>query len=63
MKSGYVRFVPGKAELSKEDQEKLNKIIAGLRRAPKLSLEINGSYDPDVDWKAIKTDVFVKDLE
>lgn len=59
---GYVRFVPGKAELSKEDQEKLNKIIAGLQQRPKLSLEINGSYDPDVDWKAIKTDVFVKDF-
>ena len=57
---GYVRFVPGRAELSVEDRDKLNLIVRGLKERPKLSLEINGSYDPEVDWKAIKTEVFKK---
>ena len=60
---GYVRFVPGKAQVSGEDQEKLKLIIAGLKQRPKLALEINGSYDPDVDWKAIKTEVFHKSFD
>lgn len=60
---GYVRFVPGKAEVSAEDQEKLKLIIAGLKERPKLSLEINGSFDPEVDWKAIKTEVFKKSYD
>lgn len=60
---GYVRFMPGKAELSSEDKDKLNLIVGGLKQRPKLSLEINGSYDPEVDWKAIKTDVFIKSFK
>ena len=55
-----MRFVPGRAELSVEDCDKLNLIVRGLKERPKLSLEINGSYDPEVDWKAIKTEVFKK---
>lgn len=60
--NGSVRFIPGKAEVSAEDQEKLKKIVAGLKERPKLSLEINGSYDPQADWKAIKTEVFQKNF-
>lgn len=61
--SGEVRFIPGKAELAPDDKVKLDAIIAGLKQRPKLSLEINGSYDPEVDWKAIKTDVFQNDFK
>lgn len=61
--TGSVRFIPGKAEVSPEDQQKLQLIVAGLKERPKLSLEINGSYDPQVDWKAIKTHVFLKSFD
>lgn len=60
--TGEVRFIPGKAELSTEDKAKLLAITEGLKQRPKLSLAINGSYDPQVDWKAIKTEVFEKDF-
>ncbi len=60
---GYVRFVPGKADLSIEEKGKLAILIKGLQERPKLNLAINGSYDPQVDWKAIQADVFSKDYE
>ncbi len=58
---GYVRFLPGKQELPAEESAKLASLVTGLKDRPKLLLEINGSYDPQVDWKAIKTDIFEKD--
>lgn len=60
--TGEVRFTPGKAQLSAEDKAKLLAITEGLKQRPKLSLAINGSYDPEVDWKAIKLQVFDKDF-
>ena len=60
---GYVRFMPGKADLSDEEKNKLSTLIKGLKERPKLRLEINGSYDPQVDWKAIQVEVFTKDYE
>lgn len=60
--TGEVRFAPGKAELSAEDKTKLLAITEGLKQRPKLSLAINGSYDPEADWKAIKLDIFDKDF-
>lgn len=58
---GYVRFSPGRAELADSEKQKLNTLIKGLKERPKLRLVINGSYDPQVDWKAIQFDVFTKD--
>ena len=60
---GYVRFTPGKADLSDAQKQKLTTLIKGLKEHPKLRLEIDGSYDPQVDWKAIQADVFTKDYE
>jgi hypothetical protein len=58
---GYVKFLPGKADLSAHEKKKLSTLIKGLKERPKLHLEINGSYDPDMDWKAIQLAVFTKD--
>ncbi|MBF0570445.1 MAG: DUF748 domain-containing protein [Candidatus Omnitrophica bacterium] len=60
---GYVRFAPGKSVITVNQQQKLVTLIKGIAEHPKLRLEINGSYDPQVDWKAIQADVFTKDYE
>ncbi|MBF0504626.1 MAG: DUF748 domain-containing protein [Candidatus Omnitrophica bacterium] len=60
---GYVRFSPGRTDLSDSQKQKLRKLINGLKTRPKLHLEIDGSYDPQVDWKAIQADAFTKDYE
>ncbi len=59
---GYIRFLPGEPELSDAEKEKLNIIVKALKERPKLYLEVKGSYDPVVDWRAIKEDVFRKNL-
>jgi hypothetical protein len=60
---GYVRFSPGKSDLSDSQHKKLLNLIKGLKEHPRLRLEINGSYDPQADWKAIQADTFAKDYE
>ncbi len=58
---GYVRFVPGKADISDAEKVKIHTLLQGLKEHPKLRLEVNGGYDPDLDWKAIKTETLAKD--
>lgn len=58
---GTVKFLPGKSALTDEEKTKLTELVKGLNERPKLMLEVNGSIDPVMDWKAIKTDVFNKD--
>lgn len=60
---GYARFSPGNSDLSEAEKEKLQTLIDGLAQRPKLVLEIDGGYDPEVDWKAIKTDRLTHDFE
>lgn len=60
---GYVRFVPGKAELSDAEKKKIETVVLGLKERPRLLLAIPGGYDPEVDWKAMKTDRLLKDYE
>jgi len=60
---GYVRFTPGKAFLSGAEKNKLAKLIKGLKERPKLRLEVDGSYDPLMDWRAIEAESFAKDYE
>jgi hypothetical protein len=60
---GFVRFEPGRAELADAERQKLNTLIRGLKEHPKLRLEINGGYDPQADWKAIKTDILARDFQ
>jgi hypothetical protein len=57
----YVRFAPGESELTPPEKEKLRTLVKGLLERPKLKLEINGSYDPVIDWRAIKARVFNND--
>lgn len=56
----YTRFAPGESELLAEEKQKLQTLVKGLKERPKLKLEINGGYDPVIDWRAIKTQVFNK---
>ncbi|MDE2028793.1 MAG: DUF748 domain-containing protein, partial [Candidatus Omnitrophica bacterium] len=58
---GYVRFLPGRADLSAAEKEKLGVLIKGLKERPRLRLEINGSYDLGADWKAMQHEIFTKD--
>ncbi|MCX5707898.1 MAG: DUF748 domain-containing protein [Candidatus Omnitrophica bacterium] len=60
---GYVSFEPGKAELSEPVKEKLKAILNVLKQRPKLSIEINGTYDPDADWKTIKTEAYENEFK
>jgi outer membrane protein OmpA-like peptidoglycan-associated protein len=60
---GYVRFVPGKTDLLEKQKQKIKILIKSLKARPKLRLEIDGSYDPQVDWKAIQADIFTKDFK
>jgi outer membrane protein OmpA-like peptidoglycan-associated protein len=55
---GRVTFDPGSALLTDATVEKLKVLIQALNNRPKISLEINGSCDPEADWKAIKTQAF-----
>ncbi len=59
---GYVRFSPGKAEISASQRLKLITLIRGLKQHPKLRLEIDGSYDPQADWKSIQAEAFAKEF-
>jgi len=60
---GYVRFTPGKSFISGSQKLKLLKLIKSLKERPKLRLEIDGSYDLQVDWKEIQADAFAKEYE
>jgi len=53
---GFVKFIPGKADLSDPEKEKIRTLLGALKERPKLSLQVNGGYDPKADWTAIKTD-------
>lgn len=58
---GSVHFLPGRADLSDQEKQKLLDLMKGLKERPRLRLEIPGSYDPKLDWKAIQADIFTKD--
>ena len=60
---GYVRFAPGKADLIDKQKQKMLTLIKGLKQRLKLRLEIDGTYDPQADWKEIQADIFTKDYE
>jgi hypothetical protein len=60
---GYVSFEPGKTGLNEPAKEKLKIILNALKQRPKLLLEINGTYDPDADWKTIKTEAYENEFK
>ncbi|MFA6217613.1 MAG: DUF748 domain-containing protein [Candidatus Omnitrophota bacterium] len=59
---GTVRFIPGKTELSVDDKQRLQALASGLKERPRLLLEINGTYDPQADWQAIRRETFQNKL-
>ena len=46
---GYEDFVPGRSELTSDDNKKLDTLVQALYDRPGLSLEIAGSIDPVAD--------------
>ncbi len=54
----FVRFMPGKTDLTVDNQERLQALVKVLKERPKLLLEINGSYDSQADWQAIRLEIF-----
>lgn len=60
---GMTRFVPGTADLSEEEQEKLKILVKGLLERPKLRIEVNGTYDSVLDWQTMTAEVFNRDFE
>jgi Domain of Unknown Function (DUF748) len=55
---GYIQFVPGKANLSEAEQEKLKLIVKALKERQSLTLSVKQCYDAVADWQAIKKDTF-----
>jgi len=60
---GYVKFPPGQADLPEEEKQKISTLVTALNERPRVTLEINGSFDPQADWKAIQASTFVRDFE
>jgi hypothetical protein len=60
---GYVKFLPGKADLSDAEKEKIKTLLITLKERPKLRLEINGGYDLVADWKSIKLEQLDKEYK
>lgn len=50
-----ISFDPGKATLLPPEKEKLINLSKALTRRPRLRLQIQGGYDPEVDIPALKT--------
>jgi hypothetical protein len=55
---GTISFAPGASVLADAEKQKVEILAKALKERPKLSLEINGSYDAEADWKAMKTQAF-----
>jgi len=58
-----ISFAPGSAILTDENKEKVDLLVKAMADRPKISLEINGSYDTGVDWKELKTHAFEDNLK
>jgi len=57
-----VVFEPGSAGLTPKAKETLSIFVKALKERPRLSVEVNGSYDPQADWKAMKTDAYTAEF-
>ncbi|CAI8808871.1 DUF748 domain-containing protein [Methylococcus capsulatus] len=52
---GGVLFEPGSADVGPPEREKLNKVMVALAQRPRLSLEVHGGVDPELDGRALKS--------
>jgi hypothetical protein len=51
-----IYFEPGKSTLRPSETLKLESLVAGMQKKPKINLNINGVYDPDVDKLNLNTE-------
>ncbi len=59
---GYQDFVPGSAELTPADKQKLDTLVKALFARPGLNLEISGSIDPTADHDGLQRVFLEKQL-
>jgi len=60
---GYEDFVPGQAELTSVDDQKLDTLVKALYARPGLGLEISGSIDPVADRDGLQRVFLEKQLQ
>jgi len=51
-----IYFEPGKSTLRPSETLKLESLVAGMQKKPKIKLNINGVYDPEVDKLNLNTE-------
>lgn len=59
----YVKFEPGSYTLLDSEKEKILLLAKTLNDRPRLSIELAGAYDPEVDVLGIKEDIFKQEFE
>jgi hypothetical protein len=52
---GYVEFEPGSAQLTEEDNKKLDTIVKALGSKPSIKMDLIGRVDPKLDEPALRT--------
>lgn len=56
----YIRFEPARSELIESEREKIRVLVNALADRPKLTIGINGAYDPEIDVFGVREDLFNK---
>jgi hypothetical protein len=57
-----IYFEPGKSTLRPSETLKLESVVAGMQKKPKIKLNINGVYDPDVDKLNLNTEIVDREI-
>ena len=51
---GHIQFLPGRADLTPPELEKIGQLEFALNQRPQLALKISGAYDPETDAPALQ---------
>jgi len=57
-----IYFEPGKSTLRPSETLKLESLVAGMQKKPKIMLNINGVYDPEVDKLNLNTEIVDREI-
>lgn len=57
-----VTFAPGDTALSPTQKQHLTRLAAAMMERPGISVRINGGYDPETDWNALKAKTMDEEL-
>lgn len=57
-----IYFEPGKSTLRPSETLKLESLVAGMQKKPKVKLNINGVYDADVDKLNLNTEIVDREI-